>query len=205
MDAVVTPQEIITVAHKRTFDNTPRRNSDIETHPVPLNYESGRRPDADQREHSPYLNAREYHDVEAASQNGESRSGMTAGFMTEPGYSHSSDPPPMVHDQRQEYHEQENQVRLNAGRRRKVNVDFSIPTNRDRKATGAVLEYAKGWKGPRRIADILIKNVPVSQGGKAWHAGGTNGKAPEHVTAQLFDADGNLMTTVHVDRDGKVC
>ncbi|KAK0736208.1 hypothetical protein B0T21DRAFT_451016 [Apiosordaria backusii] len=100
---------------------------------------------------------------------------------------------------------QDNSINAQGGRERKVNVDFTIPTRRDRKATGAVLEYAKRWTGPRPITSIVIKNVPVTRGGMAWHSGGSNSEAPEHVTAQLYDDEGQLITTVHVDRDGKIC
>ncbi|KAK4151711.1 hypothetical protein C8A00DRAFT_45114 [Chaetomidium leptoderma] len=45
----------------------------------------------------------------------------------------------------------------------------------------------------------------VHRGGETWHTGGTDPNAPEHLTVEFLDSNGDHVTTKHIDRNGQAC
>ncbi|KAM7187658.1 hypothetical protein V8F33_011125 [Rhypophila sp. PSN 637] len=65
------------------------------------------------------------------------------------------------------------------------------------------MTYAK--KDSRAISYAVVKGTPTWTGDLTWHTGGNDPNAPEHLTVELKDSNGNHVTTKHIDRNGNPC
>ncbi|KAK4653425.1 hypothetical protein QC762_0083460 [Podospora pseudocomata] len=82
-------------------------------------------------------------------------------------------------------------------------VSFTNPLKRTPSAEQAVMTYARNDSRP--ITFGLVKGTPAWKGDETWHTGGTDPNAPEHLTVELKDSNGNHITTKHIDRNGNAC
>ncbi|KAI0867339.1 hypothetical protein GGS24DRAFT_507950 [Hypoxylon argillaceum] len=82
-------------------------------------------------------------------------------------------------------------------------IRYTDETKRSPSADAAVRQYAETDK--RDLSGGLIKSVPQAAGGHTWHSGGTDPDAEVHITVQFEDSSGKLVTTKHINRNGKGC
>ncbi|KAK1753231.1 hypothetical protein QBC47DRAFT_415938 [Echria macrotheca] len=82
-------------------------------------------------------------------------------------------------------------------------VSFTNELVRSPSAEIAVVTYS--YSDSRDLSSAVVKCLPKKLGGKSWHKGGTDPKAPEHLTVEFIDSNGNHVTTKHIDRNGRAC
>ncbi|KAL2134919.1 hypothetical protein VTI74DRAFT_10411 [Chaetomium olivicolor] len=82
-------------------------------------------------------------------------------------------------------------------------VSFTNAHKRTTSAENAVISYSQ--TDSRDLATAIVKCTPKSAGEDTWHVGGSNPNAPEHLTVEFKDSNGNHVTTKHIDRNGRAC
>ncbi|AEO68226.1 72a36eb6-7895-4f40-b13d-97c2a2ff81f6 [Thermothielavioides terrestris] len=82
-------------------------------------------------------------------------------------------------------------------------VAFTDELKRTRSAEEAVIAYSQ--QDTRDLSSAVVRCTPAHVGGNTWHTGGSDPNAPEHLTVEYKDRNGNHVTTKHIDRNGNAC
>ncbi|KAJ0413301.1 hypothetical protein BJY00DRAFT_297103, partial [Aspergillus carlsbadensis] len=72
-------------------------------------------------------------------------------------------------------------------------ITYTNPVKRTNSVDEAIISYSK--KDTRQISSAVVRCTSKASGEKTWHPGGTDPNAPEHVTTELKDENGNHVTT----------